>query len=311
MKITLQPSGHAFEVAPKQTILNAALAAGFSLPYSCRTGCCSTCKARVVDGSIDQGLVLEKHLSRDERDRGYALLCSAYAASDCTIEIHELEGLAAVQPKLYPARIAKLERIDDVTLLQLRMPLNENMHFIAGQYVDLLVNNVRRSYSIANPPDPNGLPFVELHVRHYEQGAASHHLHTIAKERDMVKLEGPYGTFFLRESTKPVILLASGTGFAPIKAIVEHALRTKSTRDFTLYWGGKVYRRDLVETWPIKAHFPDGFPHLAVLKDHPDLSNHQVYACGAPAMVDAARADFIAHGLPADEFFADAFIAKE
>ncbi|HEY0255400.1 MAG TPA: FAD-binding oxidoreductase [Kofleriaceae bacterium] len=308
----MQPSGHVFEIGPSQTILNAALAAGFSIPYSCRTGCCSTCKGRVLAGTIDQGLVLEKHLSQGERDAGLALLCSARATSDCTIEIAELEGLAAVQPRLYPARIAKLERIDDVSILQLRMPLNENMHFVAGQYVELLVNNVRRSYSIANPPDPNGLPFVELHVRHYPQGAASQYLHTVAKEREMVKLEGPYGTFFLRDSAKPAILLASGTGFAPIKAIVEQALRTKSSRDLTLYWGGKVYARSLVESWPIRAQFPEGYPHEAVMRDVPDLSGHQVYACGAPAMVDAARADFTARcGLPADEFFADAFIPKE
>jgi CDP-4-dehydro-6-deoxyglucose reductase, E3 len=333
-QVVLKPSGHAFEVKYGSTILAAGLKAGNCMPYSCRTGVCNTCKGKIVEGHVDHGTVLVANLSEAERAAGYALLCSAKPLSNLTVEVQELEGVEAIEPKMYPCRLVKMERpAPDVAVLTLRMPANENMRYMAGQYVELLTpTKERRCYSLATAPSEEDLPFVELHVRHVPGGLFTDHLFTAIKERDLFRFEGPFGTFFLRESSsKPMVLLASGTGFAPIKAIVEQSLRRKLERPIDIYWGGRsredLYQRALAEEWastyPHIRFIPvlsdatagcewtgrTGFVHQAVLDDFADLSGHQVYACGAPLMVDAARRSFTAsRGLPADEFFADSFL---
>ncbi|MBB3259863.1 CDP-4-dehydro-6-deoxyglucose reductase [Paraburkholderia bannensis] len=332
--VVLKPSGHAFVVGEGKTILAAGLAAGNSLPYSCRTGVCNTCKGKVIEGSVDHGSVLATYLSESARAEGYALLCCAKPLTDLVVEVSELEGLAAIEPKIYPCRLVKLERpAPDVAVLTLRMPPNENMRYMAGQYVEMITaNGERRCYSLAGAPDEEGLPFIQLHIRHIPGGLFTDHLFSTAKERDLFRFEGPFGTFFLREdSDKPMVLLASGTGFAPIKAIVEQSIKRNIKRPIHIYWGGRkradIYAYEVAQRWelehshirfvPVLSHAtPEcgwsgrlGFVHQIVMEDFADLSGHQVYACGAPAMVDAARADFTAHrGLPPDEFFADSFL---
>ena len=333
-QVVLEPSGSRYVVEEGETILAAALKAGLFLPYSCRSGACSACKGRIVEGRIDHGRVFEKVLTLEERERGHALLCSAKPLSDLTIEAAELTGLDVVKASTYPCRVVDIARpAPDVAMLRLRLPPNENFFFRAGQYIDVLLpDGVRRSYSVAVPPDQVSLTHIELHIRHHPGGRFTEHVFSSLAERDILRFEGPFGSFFLREqSDKPAILLAGGTGFAPVKAIVEYALQRKSAREFRIYWGGRrqrdLYLADLPRTWA--ARHPNirfvpvlsgpeidgdwtgrtGWVHEAVIEDFPDLSGHEVYACGAPAMVSAARKDLTAKcGLPPAAFYADAFL---
>jgi CDP-4-dehydro-6-deoxyglucose reductase len=333
-KVTLQPSQHAFEVKEGQSVLQAGLDAGYMMPYSCRTGVCRTCRGTIREGKVDYGMVHPTYLPDSDKAKGYALLCQAKPLSDLVIELRELEGMAGVRPRMIPCRIEKLDKpAPDVAVLGLRLPMNENFRFLAGQYIDILLKDgKRRSYSIANPPKSQGVTSLELHVRHTPGGLFSDHLFGKAKVRDLLRFEGPLGTFYLREdSDKPIVMVAGGTGFAPLKAMCEAALEKERTRPITLYWGCRT-RRDLymldfaqsldrsgLRVIPVLSHpTPEcgwtgrtGFVHRAVMQDFPDMSGLQVYACGAPAMVDAARADFGSQcGLPAEEFFADSFLTE-
>jgi CDP-4-dehydro-6-deoxyglucose reductase len=230
--------------------------------------------------------------------------------------------------------VQKLEKVaDDVMIVQLKLPANERLQFLAGQYIDfLLKGGERRSFSMANPPHAD--EFLELHIRHVAGGSFTDHVFGKMKERDILRLEGPLGSFFLRdESPKPVVFVASGTGFAPIKSILESAFKRGASRPMVLYWGCRrpkdLYLHALAQTWAAQhANFryvpvvsealPEdawsgrtGFVHRAVLEDFPDLSGHQVYACGVPIMVDSAKRDFTTlRGLPEDEFYADSFTTQ-
>jgi CDP-4-dehydro-6-deoxyglucose reductase len=250
------------------------------------------------------------------------------------IEVRELEGLAGIKPRLSPCRVTKIAKpAPDVAVMGLRLPSNENMLFLAGQYIDfLLKDGTRRSFSIANPP--HDAESIDLHVRHVAGGQFTDHVFGKMKERDILRFEGPLGTFFLREeSERPIVFVASGTGFAPIKAVIEHMFHKAIARPATLYWGGRrpkdLYLNALAEKWAaehpgfkyvpvVSEALPEdnwagrtGFVHRAAMQDFPDLSGHQVYACGVPVMVDAARRDFIETcKLPADEFYADSFTTQ-
>jgi CDP-4-dehydro-6-deoxyglucose reductase, E3 len=333
-RVTLQPSGHSFEVAEGQNILQAGLDAGNCMPYSCRTGTCRTCRGTIQEGKVDYGFVHANYLPDSDKAKGYALLCQAQPLSDVVVEVRELEGLAGIRARVVPCRVAKIDRpAPDVAVLSLRLPMNENMLFLAGQYVDfLLKDGKRRSYSIASKPAPEGVTAIQLHVRHTPGGAFTDHVFSTMKERDILRFEGPLGTFYLRgDSEKPIVMVASGTGFAPIKAMCEVALEKGMKRPITLYWGCRakrdLYMLDVPSAWqhpdfrfvPVLSDpTPEcqwtgrtGFVHRSVMEDFPDLSGYQVYACGAPVMVDAARADFSAKcGLPAEEYFADSFLTE-
>jgi len=329
-QVTIKASGHAFTVNDGETVLEAALREGIVIAYGCRSGACGTCKGRLLEGAVNYGTYREQAMTEAEKRAGMALFCQARPLDDLVIECREIgAAVNGIRIKMMPARVMKMERAaPDVMLLHLKLPANERLRFLAGQYIDLLLaNKIRRSYSMANAPHDDAL--LQLHLRDYG-GPFSQHVFGSMKEKEILRFEGPFGTFFLREeSAKPVILLASGTGFAPIKAIIEHALHAGMKRPMTLYWGCRVradlYRNDLAEQWqrgggvryvPVlsEALTSDnwrgrtGFVHRAVMEDFPDLSGHQVYACGAPVMVEAARRDFTAQcGLLADEFYSDAF----
>jgi CDP-4-dehydro-6-deoxyglucose reductase len=331
-RITIKSSGHAFTVNDGETVLAGALREGLIIAYSCRSGTCGTCKGKLLEGRIDYGTYQEQAMTEAERAAGMALFCQAKPHTDLLIECREIGSAAkGIQIKLLPARVVKMERLaPDVMLLELKLPANEKLPFLAGQYIDLLLRQgIRRSFSMANAPHDDA--FLQLHLRDYG-GPFSRYVFDKLKEKDILRFEGPFGTFFLREdSDKPIVLVASGTGFAPIKAIIEHALHKGSRRPMTLYWGCRVrsdlYRHDLAESWqregklryvPVLSDAPasdnwngrTGLVHRAVMEDFPDLSGHQVYACGAPVMVDAARRDFTAQRrLPEPEFFADSFTA--
>ena len=334
--VDVQPSGKQFTVDAGEHLLDAALRQGIVLPYGCKNGACGSCKGRVLAGAIEQGPHQPKALTDAEARQGMALFCCAAAASDLIIECRVVAAVGDIPIRKMPCRVAAIEdtAAPDVRILRLQLPASERLQFLAGQYVELILSDgTRRSYSMANPPHADGP--LELHVRHLPGGRFTDALFGAAEPpvrvRDILRLEGPLGTFFLREdSDRPIVLLASGTGFAPIRAIVEHAIHKDIRRPMTLYWGARrprdLYLNELPERWARElAHFayvpvvsdalPEdgwtgrtGFVHRAVLEDFADLSGHQVYACGAPVVVDSAQRDFVAlRALPADEFYADAF----
>jgi len=324
-KVTLQPSGHSFEAPEGKNVLQAGLDAGRMLPYSCRAGVCRTCRGTIKEGSVDYGMVHETYLPESDKAKGYALLCQAKPLSDLVVEVREVQG---VRPRIIPCRVERLEKpAPDVAVIGLRLPMNENFRFLAGQYIDfLLKDGKRRSYSLATRPDPAGVTALEIHVRHTPGGAFTDHVFDKLKVRDLLRFEGPLGSFYLREdSEKPIVMVASGTGFAPLKAICEHAREKKIARPITLYWGCRLkrdlYQLEVAQSWPHVKFIPvlsdepwagrTGFVHRAVMEDFPDLSGHQVYACGAPIVVESARRDFSAQcKLPAEEFFADSFLTE-
>jgi CDP-4-dehydro-6-deoxyglucose reductase, E3 len=328
-KVKVQPSGHQFDVDEGESVLTAALRQDLVLPYGCRNGACGTCKGKIVEGEVDYGVYQKKALTEDEKAQGKALFCQARPLTDLVIEARTIGAAKDIPIKMLPCRVQKIERLaDDVIVLYLKLPANERLQFLAGQYVEfLLKDGSRRSFSMGNAPHDDEL--IQLHVRHVPGGQFTDHVFGKMKERDILRLEGPFGTFFLREdSAKPIVLVASGTGFAPIKSIVEHALRKGGTRPMVLYWGGRrpkdLYMDALARQWPLKYvpvvsdALPEdrwtgrtGFVHRAVMEDFPDLSAHQVYACGVPVMVDAAKRDFTQQcRLPEDEFFADSFTTQ-
>lgn len=345
-KVTVRPSGREFIVEGDETILAAALRSGVGLPYGCKNGACGTCKATGLEGEWVQGPHSSSALSAQEQAARKLLVCCSRPTTDLVIEARELTGFGDIPIRKMPCRIAAIERpAPDVAIVSLQLPASERLQFRAGQYLEfILKNGSRRAYSMATAPHADER--ITLHIRHMPGGLFTDALFGVTqpaiKERDILRIEAPLGTFFLREdNVRPIILLASGTGFAPIKAIAEHIFYKRLNRDepdrparpVRLYWGCRT-RRDLYlpevpEQWareqpnftyvPVLSDaLPDdhwtgrtGFVHRAVMEDLPDLSAWQVYACGAPAMVEAAKRDFTQRcGLPEDQFFADAFTSQ-
>jgi CDP-4-dehydro-6-deoxyglucose reductase, E3 len=333
-KITVQPSGHEFTCEQDETVLAAAIKAGVGLPYGCKNGACGSCKGKVVSGAVQHHGHQQRALTPEEEAAGMSLLCCATTAADLVIEVREVAGSNDFPIKKMPSRVSRLDKVaPDVIVITLQLPASERLQYRAGQYIEFMLGDgKRRAYSLATSPDSDEP--LALHVRHVPGGLFTEQVFSTMKERDILRFEGPLGTFFLREdSDKPVVLLASGTGFAPLKAIVEHMMHAKSTRPIILYWGGRrpqdLYMdalcRQWASEWPALRYVPvvsdaqpsdqwpgrTGFVHRAVIEDLPDLSGYQVYACGAPVMVDATKRDFVQLcQLPSDEFYADAFTTE-
>lgn len=332
--VLVQPSGRTFTVAEGEAVLAAGIRHGIGLPYGCKDGACGSCKCKLISGTVEHGAHQQKALSQEEEAGGWVLTCCAHPHSDVVLESRQVTEVGAIPIKKMPTRLTSLvKKSDDVMVLQLQLPANDTFAYRAGQYIEFILRDgARRSYSMANAPHRG--PGIELHIRHMPGGKFTDHVFGSMKEKEILRVEGPYGSFFLREdSDKPIILLASGTGFAPIKALIEHLQHTASTRPITLYWGGRrpadLYMDDWVQeqlnTMPTLRYVPvvsdaraedhwdgrTGFVHHAVLQDFADLSGYQVYACGAPIMIESARKDFSLQAqLPADEFFADAFTSE-
>lgn len=332
-QITIKPSEHSFDCADGDTVLAAALAADLTLPYGCRNGACGTCKGRILAGSVDYGAYQATTLTADDKALGLALFCVAKPLTDLVIEVKEVRRAGDIPIRRLPCRVEAIERpAADVAIVRLKLPANERLQYLAGQYLDLLLKDGRRrSFSMATAPHDDAL--LELHIRLVPGGWFTTQLFTEFKGREILRFEGPLGSFYLREdSDKPIILVAGGTGFAPIKAIVEHALhhRLDARRPMVLYWGVRtrkdLYLAELPGRWQqASANFTfipvlsdaqpgddwpgrTGLVHQAVLDDFASLAGYQVYACGAPPMIDAARAAFTGQrGLPPDEFFSDSF----
>jgi CDP-4-dehydro-6-deoxyglucose reductase len=334
-QVTLKTSGKQFNVIADETILEAALRQGINLPYGCKNGACGSCKGKVLEGQVSHGQHSESALSRADETSGGLLFCCSHPLSDLLLEAREVQGSGDIAIRKVPCRVNVITKpSDDVAILKLQLPAAERFQFLAGQYLEfLLKDGQRRAYSIANAPDQEGP--LELHIRHLPGGLFTDFVFGAAtpalKEKDILRFEGPLGSFFLREdSKKPIIFVAAGTGFAPIKSIVEQMQAKKIDRPVHLYWGGRrpddLYLDDLCRTWEkeisgfkyipvISDALADddwqgrtGFVHQAVMDDYPDMKDFQVYACGAPVMVSAARNDFSSKcHLPEEEFFADSF----
>ncbi len=332
--ITVQPSGRTFTTEPDEAMLAAGIRQGIGLPYGCKDGACGSCKCKLVSGSVVHGHHQPKALSADEEAAGYVLTCCGVPHSDVVLESRQVTEAGAFPIKKMPVRVNTMERAShDVIVLRLQLPASDTFQYHAGQYVEFLLRDGdRRSYSMANAPHTQATqPALELHLRHMPGGKFTDHVFGAMKEKDILRIEGPYGSFFLREdSDKPLVLLASGTGFAPIKAVIEHMQHKGITRPATLYWGGRrpadLYQSAWIESklteMPNLRYVPvvsdalpedawtgrTGFVHQAVLQDFPDLSGHEVYACGAPIVVESAHRDYVAQaGLPDEAFFADSF----
>ena len=337
--VSIQPSGRAFSMPRDETVLSAALHAGVGLPYGCKDGACGSCKCKLLEGRVIHGAHQAKALSEAEEAAGWMLSCCATPQTDLVIESRQVVGLDDHPVVKMPTRVTSLTKAaPDVMVIRLQLPATHQFGFRAGQYIEfILKDGVRRSYSMANAPHTikdASAGGIELHIRHMPGGLFTDHVFGGMKEKEILRVEGPQGTFFLREdSERPIVLLASGTGFAPIKAIVEHMRHKGIARPTSLYWGCRS-RADLyLHDWAAQqaAELPwlnyvpvlsdakpedgwqgrTGFVHQAVLTDLPDLSAHEVYACGAPIMVATARSEFTAQaGLPEEFFYADAFTSE-
>lgn len=328
-KITIKPSGHTFEAEAGEVILDAALRHGLSIPYGCRNGICGACKGKIVAGAVAYMDGRPGALSPTEEAIGQAVCCQASARSDLVLEIHEVSSSQEVPIRKMPARVVKMERLTgDVMRLFLKLPDSERIQFLAGQYIDIILSDGRRrSFSIANPPHDD--QFLELHIRLIDGGEFTSHVFNAMKEKDILRIEGPFGTFYLREeSPRPIICVAGGTGFAPIKGMIEHAIQGEMQQPIYLYWGARA-RQDLyLDALPLawrersNIHYipvlsapqsedlwqgRTGYVHQAVLDDFADLSGAELYVSGPPAMVDAMRQGAILQGLPKEQFHFDSF----
>ena len=327
-KIITKPSGHTFEAGDGETVLDAALQHGLAFPYGCRSGICGNCAGKLLKGKIKykQGFVS----SENESTNNKTIFCQAIPQSPLEIEVHEIESSEGMEIKTLPARVETLEKLNhDVMLMRLRLPDSERLQFLAGQYINILLEDgQRRAYSIANAPHDD--EFIELHLREVPGGFFSNIVFHEMQEKAMLRIEGPFGSFFLREkSIRPIILMAGGTGFAPVKGIVEHALASETSRPVYIFWGARskqdLYHHALARGWAAEhkniEYFPvlseplpednwkgeTGFVHNVVTKKFPDLSACDAYLCGPPPMIEAGKKAFLAHGLPEDQLFYDSF----
>ncbi len=323
-----QATGKIFRTQGDDSILNDALIHGLNFPYGCQKGFCGKCKATIIEGEVGYDGDVPNGITPEEVAEGMALLCQCYAKSDVSLVVQELDSLADIEVKSLPCKVQSIRHLNhDVTQVMLKIPGAESLQYFAGQYIDLIHPDFEpRAFSIANAPTNASL--IELHVRLVEGGKFTHFVFNKMEEKSLLKLEGPKGDFFFREeSKKPVILVAGGTGFAPIKSIVEHAVITKLKRQIYIYWGVRdecdLYM-DLPQQWaetydnihfvPVLSESNEvwqgrtGFVHECVLADFEDLTGYEVYACGPPAMVKSTANTFVAQGMIKDNFFSDAFV---
>jgi len=309
-------------------VLAAALRQGIVLRYSCRNGTCASCKCKLVDGEISYPHYPPAALDDEDIRGGHMLTCQAVAQSDLVIDARPLEQVAEIPVRLLPARVEAMESFTpEVKCLRLKLPEAVRLQFLAGQYINIVLpDGKRRAFSVASAP--SATDYLELHVKHVDGGGFTGHVFDGLKVKDILRLEGPLGTFFFRRrSERPAILMGGGTGFAPLKSIIEELMHAGDERPLKLFWGtgsaDELYAAGLIAEWqkrhpdlaftPVVAR-PDsnwageaGFVHEAVLRQHPDLSGMDVYMSGPPAMIHAARAAFTAAGIPEGRLFYDSF----
>ena len=329
-QVTIQPSGHTFKVESSESVLDAALRQGIILPYGCRNGACGSCMGTVAGGSVEYPDGPPAALTAADAAQQQALFCQARPASDLTIQVREVDAARDIEVRTLPCRVHKLEHLaHDVIRIYLKLPDTERLQFLAGQYIDVLLkDHAPRAFSIANAPHDDS--FIELHIRNVSGGYFSDRVFNQLQEKAMLRFKGPLGTFFLREdSDRPAILIGGGTGFAPLKGMLEHAFHTGHKKPLHLYRGVRAKRDLYLEKLPARwlqdhtnfSYTPvlseptpkdnwagaTGFVTDTVIRDYPDLSGHDIYMSGPPVMVEAGHKLFMQHGLDASRFFSDAF----
>lgn len=328
--ITLQPSNHTFDIEEDEKILDAAIRQGYSLPYGCRNGACGACLGDLIEGQVDYGTNNRSALGTDQEASGRILICQATARSNLTLEVKEVVRATEIEVKRLPVRVEALNRLShDVMELKLKLPETERLQFLPGQYIDILLKDGgKRAFSLANPPHRD--QYLELHIRHVEGGNFTDFVFNQMKIKDLLRIEGPLGSFSLNEdSSRPVLMIAGGTGFAPMQGMLEHAIEDGDPRSFHLFWGVRaredLYSHNLAEEWtethenvrytPVLSELKEeetwsgetGFVHEAVLRQYPEISAYDVYMAGPPAMVEAARQAFAERGLPEEQLHYDSF----
>ena len=330
-EVTIAGSGKTFIVRKGENVLAAALRQGVMLPYSCKNGTCGSCKGVVQSGEVHYPFHPPMALEKSDYAEGRALMCQAEPIEDLVIEVREIEAVRDIQVRMLPARVMeKTQLADNVVRLKLVLPKAQRLQFLAGQYVDVLIEDgKRRAFSIASSPSLESE--IELHIRHVEGGDFTGYVFEELKERDILRFEGPLGNFFIRndQPDRPMIMMGGGTGFAPLKSMIENLIETGDKREIHLYWGARnsaeLYLDDLPSGWSSEhghIHYRralsepsgqgeleafGGFVHEAVIEEHPDLSEFDVYMSGPPAMIEAAKEAFMEHGLPEDRLFYDSF----
>lgn len=328
--MAVHPDDRIVAVRVGETLLDAGLREGFPMPFECRNGACGVCKCTLRHGDVKLHAHLESALSAAERASGKTLLCCAEPLTEVEIEYVPQAGARAAPIKQYVARVTRLDLLtDDVMRMDLQLDGGAPLAFHAGQYINVVLSDgARRSFSFASAP--HAAIDIELHVRRVEGGRFTPGVFTTLQVGDPLRIEGPLGAFTLREdSNKPILFVAGATGFAPVKSMLEHAFHSGLKRRMMLYWGVRsrrdLYLAEVVDQWArehqnfsfvpvLSAARPQdhwtgrtGLVHEAILADFPDLSAHQVYACGSVQMVQAAQPAFAQRGLASDDCFSDAF----
>lgn len=314
--VQIESTDHIFQVEEGESVLDAALRQSITLPYGCRGGGCGACKGQLLEGTVSYPEGLPGGLSEDDHNKGFALFCKAIPNNDLLIKSKEVMVSDEIEVKILPCRVQEKTQLShDVILVKLFLPKTERLQFFAGQYIDFLLKNGKhRSFSLANAPHDD--EFIELHIRHIPGGQFTGEVFDEMKEKDMMRIKGPLGSFYIREeSQRPIIFMAGGTGFAPVKGMIEHSLKIGMQRPIHLYWGGRskedLYMNELAHSWtkqnPLIRYTPvlsdakeddnwtgrTGLVHQAIMQDYPDLSKYEIYASGAPGMVYAGRDEFV------------------
>jgi len=329
--ITNRRNDTSFPVNEGETILDAALRDNRIYPYGCRSGVCGAYKCELVSGSVDYGDYEDFALPDDEKKQGKVLLCQATALEDVAIDVDEIMTGTSIQIKMLPCRVGKLERLaEDVIQLFLTLPKTQQFNFIAGQYIDIILKDgQRRSFSIANLPENAAEEGLELHIRHVPDGHFTPRVFDSMKERDLLRFEGPFGTYFLQSEVEtPIIMVAGGTGFSPVKGLVEQAMQQNPDYQIHLFWGARdiqdLYMNSLAREWAEKytgfTYTPvlsesksdgwsgeTGFVHEAVSRSYEDVTGYDIYASGPPIMVDSVRDTLKAKGMDSQRFYFDSF----
>jgi CDP-4-dehydro-6-deoxyglucose reductase len=319
-------NGREFSARVGDSLMDAAFSVGITLPHSCKTGRCSTCKCKVLQGETIS-LQTERGLTDEERAEGWILSCVRSAQTDVMIEVEDLGNVVWPSSKILPCRISRIDRLaTDVIRVILRLPPTADFRSIPGQYIDVIgPGGVRRSYSLANANTVDKT--LELHIRAVDGGVMSDYWFKQAKANDLLRFNGPLGTFFLRSLAQlHLVFLATGTGIAPVKAMLESLkdfTPEQAPQSVTVFWGGRT-AEDLYfdsKFMPVGYRFVPvlsragvdwagitGYVQNALLSSQPDLARIAVYACGSDAMIRSAKASLLACGLPDNRFFADAFV---
>lgn len=329
-KVRVPASGHEFIAEENETILEAAIRQGVGLPYGCRNGACGKCAGEVLSGEIQYGSSELRGGAQKEFEAGKTLFCQACALSDIEIKVREIVKVTDIEIKTLPCRVEKMALLThDIMMLRLKLPETERLQFMAGQYLEILLKDgKRRAFSIANAPHDDA--FIELHIRHVPDGHFGDFVFDGLKEKTLLRIEGPLGSYFLREDrNRPIILMGGGTGFAPLKGMLEHAFFIKLDRPIHLFCGARakrdLYMDEMVGQWlqqyPNLKYTPvlsdpeaadnwqgeTGFVHESVVKHYPDLADFDVYLSGPPPMVKAGMDLFYEKGLPETQIYSDSF----